>query len=65
MLEEWKESAMPFVRIDLNKDAPTERVRIVSRAVYGATIEVANVPINDKAGIEGLGMLVNPITGEV
>ena len=39
---------MPLVRIDLNKDAPAERVRIVSQAVYGAMIEFASVPINDK-----------------
>ena len=39
---------MPLVRIDLNKDAPAERVRIVSQAVYGAMIEIANVPTNDK-----------------
>ena len=56
---------MPFVRIDLNKDAPAERVRIGSQAVYGATIETANVPINDKVQIEDLGTLVNPIAGEV
>jgi hypothetical protein len=29
-------SALPFVRIDLNKDAAAERVRIGSQAVYGA-----------------------------
>ena len=28
-------------------------------------IEVANLPIDDKVGIEGLGTLVNPIVGEV
>jgi 4-oxalocrotonate tautomerase len=39
---------MPLVRIDLNKDAPAERVRIVSQVVYGAMIEIANVPTNDK-----------------
>src|SRR5271168_530335 len=39
---------MPLVRIDLNKDAPSERVRVVSQAVYGAMTDVANVPINDK-----------------
>ena len=39
---------MPFVKIDINKDAPAERVRIVSQAVYGAMIEIANVPVNDK-----------------
>ena len=39
---------MPLVRIDLNEDAPAERVRIVSQAVYGAMIEIANVPVNDK-----------------
>jgi 4-oxalocrotonate tautomerase len=39
---------MPLVRIDLNKDAPAERVRIVSQAVYGAMTELANVPVNDK-----------------
>ena len=39
---------MPLVRIDLNRDAPAERIRIVSQAVYGAMIEIANVPVNDK-----------------
>ena len=39
---------MPLARIDLNRDAPAERVRIVSQAVYNAMIEIANVPINDK-----------------
>ena len=39
---------MPLVRIDLNKDAPAERIRIVSQAVYGAMVEIAGVPINDK-----------------
>ena len=39
---------MPLVRIDLNRDAPAERVRIVSQAVYGAMIEITNVPINDR-----------------
>ncbi len=39
---------MPLVRIDLSKDAPAERIRVVSQAVYGAMTEIANVPINDK-----------------
>jgi phenylpyruvate tautomerase PptA (4-oxalocrotonate tautomerase family) len=39
---------MPLVRIDLNKDAPAERVRIVCQAVYGAMTDIANVPANDK-----------------
>jgi 4-oxalocrotonate tautomerase len=39
---------MPLVRIDLNGDAPAERIRVVSNAVYGAMTEIANVPINDK-----------------
>src|SRR5580658_9938774 len=39
---------MPLVRIDLNKDAPAERIRVVSEAVYGAMIEIANVPVNDR-----------------
>jgi hypothetical protein len=60
-----KGEPMPLVRIDLNKDAPAERVRIVSQAVYGAMIQIANVPINDKIEIEGLGTLVNPIADEV
>ena len=42
------EQEMPLVRIDLNKDAPSERVRVVSQAVYGAMTDIANVPINDK-----------------
>jgi 4-oxalocrotonate tautomerase len=39
---------MPLVRIDLNKNAPVERIRIASEVVYKAMIEVANVPIHDK-----------------
>jgi hypothetical protein len=39
---------MPLVRIDLTKDAPAERVRVVSQAVYGAMTDIANVPVNDK-----------------
>ena len=39
---------MPLVRIDLNKDAPSERVRVVSQAVYGAMTDIAHVPVNDK-----------------
>jgi hypothetical protein len=39
---------MPLVRIDLSKDAPAERIRVVSQAVYGAMTAVANVPANDK-----------------
>lgn len=39
---------MPLVRIDLSKNAPIERVRIVSQAIYGAMTEIANVPVNDK-----------------
>jgi 4-oxalocrotonate tautomerase len=42
------EQEMPLVRIDLNKDAPSERVRVVSQAVYGAMIDIANVPVDDK-----------------
>jgi 4-oxalocrotonate tautomerase len=39
---------MPLARIDLSKDAPPERVRIVSEAIYHAMVEVANVPLHDK-----------------
>ena len=51
---------MPLVRIDLNKDASAERVRIGSQAVYGATIETANVPIDDKVQIEDPGRSSTP-----
>ena len=39
---------MPLARIDVSKDAPIERVRAVSEAVYNAMVEVANVPLHDK-----------------
>ena len=39
---------MPLVRIDLNRSAPAERIRIASEAVYKAMIDVANVPAHDK-----------------
>jgi 4-oxalocrotonate tautomerase len=42
------EQEMPLVKIDLNKDSPSERVRVVSQAVYGAMTDIANVPVNDK-----------------
>jgi phenylpyruvate tautomerase PptA (4-oxalocrotonate tautomerase family) len=39
---------MPLVRIDLSKNASKERIRAVSDAVYGAVVEIANVPLHDK-----------------
>jgi len=39
---------MPLARIDISKDAPPERIKIVSEAVYRAMTELANVPPNDK-----------------
>ena len=38
----------PLARIDLSKDAPPERVTVVSEAIYHAMVEVANVPPHDK-----------------
>lgn len=43
-----RRSTMPLARIDLSKDAPPERVRVVSEAIYRAMVEVANVPVHDK-----------------
>jgi 4-oxalocrotonate tautomerase len=43
-----RRSPMPLARIDLSKDAPLERVRVVSEAIYRAMVEVANVPLHDK-----------------
>ena len=39
---------MPLARIDVSKDAPIERVRAVSEAVYNAMVEVASVPLHNK-----------------
>jgi phenylpyruvate tautomerase PptA (4-oxalocrotonate tautomerase family) len=39
---------MPLARIDLSKDAPLERIKVVSDAIYGAMVEIANVPAHDK-----------------
>jgi phenylpyruvate tautomerase PptA (4-oxalocrotonate tautomerase family) len=39
---------MPLARIDLSKDAPPERIKVVSDAIYGAMVEIANVPAHDK-----------------
>ena len=39
---------MPLVRIDLSKNASRQRIRAVSDAVYGAMVEIANVPLHDK-----------------
>jgi phenylpyruvate tautomerase PptA (4-oxalocrotonate tautomerase family) len=39
---------MPFVRINLSKDTPAEKVRAISETIYDAMINVVNVPANDK-----------------
>jgi 4-oxalocrotonate tautomerase len=39
---------MPLARIDINQDASSELVRIVSEAIYNAMVEIANVPPHDK-----------------
>jgi 4-oxalocrotonate tautomerase len=39
---------MPLARIDISKNASDELIRIVSKAVYTAMVEVANVPAHDK-----------------
>jgi 4-oxalocrotonate tautomerase len=39
---------MPLARIDINKKASAELVRIVSEAVYTAMVDVAGVPPHDK-----------------
>ena len=42
------ETAMPLARIDVNKDAPPERIKVVSEAIYSAMIDIAKVPLHDK-----------------
>jgi len=39
---------MPLARIDLSENAPPERIKIVSEAIYSAMVEIANAPLNDK-----------------
>jgi 4-oxalocrotonate tautomerase len=39
---------MPLARIDISRDAPPERIKVVCEAIYGATVEIANVPLHDK-----------------
>ena len=39
---------MPLARIDLSENAPPERIKIVSEAVYSAMVETANAPLHDK-----------------
>ena len=39
---------MPLTRIDISRDAPPERIKVVSEAIYGAMVEIANVPLHDK-----------------
>ena len=39
---------MPLARIDVSKDAPSERIKVVSEAIYGAMVEIANAPLHDK-----------------
>jgi hypothetical protein len=43
-----EDAIMPLVRIDISKTASKERIRAVSDAVYGAMVEIANVPLHDK-----------------
>jgi 4-oxalocrotonate tautomerase len=42
------EAVMPLARIDLSENAPPERIKIVSEAIYSAMVEIANVPLHDK-----------------
>jgi 4-oxalocrotonate tautomerase len=42
------EVLMPLARIDLSKDAPPDRIKIVSEAIYSAMVEIANAPSHDK-----------------
>jgi hypothetical protein len=39
------EAIMPLARIDLSENAPPERIKIVSEAIYSAMVEIANVPL--------------------
>ena len=39
---------MPLARIDISKDAPAARIKIVTDAIYDAMVALANVPINDR-----------------
>jgi len=39
---------MPLARIDVSKDAPLERIKVVSEAIYSAMVEIANVQLHDK-----------------
>jgi phenylpyruvate tautomerase PptA (4-oxalocrotonate tautomerase family) len=39
---------MPLARIDVSRDASPELIRAVSEAIYGAMVDIANVPANDK-----------------
>jgi 4-oxalocrotonate tautomerase len=47
-LKEIGVAHMPLARIDINKNASAELVRIVSDAVYRAMVEIASVPVHDK-----------------
>jgi hypothetical protein len=42
------EAVIPLARIDLSENAPPERIRIVSEAIYSAMVEIANAPLHDK-----------------
>jgi 4-oxalocrotonate tautomerase len=42
------EAVVPLVRIDVSKDAPSERIKAASEAIYGAMVEIANAPLHDK-----------------
>jgi 4-oxalocrotonate tautomerase len=39
---------MPLARIDIGQNAPPERIRVVSEAIYNAMVEIAGVPLHDK-----------------
>jgi 4-oxalocrotonate tautomerase len=42
------ETVMPLARIDVSKDAPPERIKVISEAIYSAMVEIANVALHDK-----------------
>jgi 4-oxalocrotonate tautomerase len=42
------EVVMPFARFELSENAPPERIKILSEAIYSAMVEIANAPLHDK-----------------
>jgi hypothetical protein len=51
-----------LAKIDVSKHAPPERINVVSEAIYGAMVQIANVPLQDKFQVVASSLSLNSVS---